>query len=120
MSGLRKIDLLVKRKGFGIYDNGIWIQYSPDTEFTIKASVQPLSGSDLRLLPENRREEEILKIYTSTELVGSNKGQPFNPDIVIINGKPYEVFNGFNWQNGIINHYKYFLSKRTTNDVELT
>lgn len=120
MSSFRRT-LTVRRRADGNYnqdDNaGFFEVEGEETTFTIEASVQPLSGSDIRLLPENRREEELTKIYTDSELRASEKGSAGNCDIVVIKGRDYEVVTEFPWENNVINHFKYILSRRTTNDV---
>jgi len=117
MSGFRKYTLTVKRKAPGDYDSSGFFKVSgPDTDFTITASVQPVTGSEMLLLPENRRQSEIKKLYTSTELYGIEKGSGVNADIVIIDTQEFEVVRVYPWKNNIINHYKIFVSKRTTND----
>jgi hypothetical protein len=117
MSSFRRT-LTVSRRATGDYNAGGFYEVSdaPST-FTIEASVQPMSGQEMKLLPENRREEEWTKIYTDTELYSAEKGSTGNADIVTIAGNSYEVFKIFPWLNGVINHYKVFLSKRTTNDA---
>jgi hypothetical protein len=116
MSSFRQT-LLVKRRSVGAYDiAGFYKVQGSHTTVTITASIQPVSGSDLILLPENRREEELLKLYTETLLIGAEKGNPINCDIITINGFDYEVVKVFPWRNNVIPHYKVFVSKRTTND----
>jgi len=117
MSSFRRT-LTVSRRAAGDYNAGGFFEVSdaPST-FTIEASVQPMSGQEMKLLPENRREEEWTKIYTDTELYSAEKGSTGNADIVTIAGSSYEVFKVFPWLNGVISHYKVFLSKRTTNDA---
>jgi hypothetical protein len=123
MTGLRSHTLMVKRRSQGSYDQendiGFFKSEGEEESFEILASVQPLLGSEIRLLPENRREEELLKIYTDSELFSSEKGSARSCDIVVINNKDYEVVKIFSWKNNIINHNKYILSKRTTNNDKL-
>jgi len=117
MSSFRKHTLTVKRRASGDYDAAGFFKVSgPDTEFTITASVQPMTGSEMLLLPENRRELETKKIFTSTELYGIEKGKGVNADIIIIDGNEFEVVRVYPWKNNVINHYKIFVAKRTTND----
>jgi hypothetical protein len=117
MSSFRKHTLTVKRRSSGDYDAAGFFKVSgPDTEFTITASIQPITGSEMLLLPENRRELETKKIFTSTELYGIEKGNGINADIVIIDGDEFEVVRVYPWKNNVINHYKIFVAKRTTND----
>lgn len=116
MSSFRQ-PLIVKRRAEGSYnDAGFYEVEGADTEVPILASIQPVSGSDLVLLPENRREEELLKLYTDTLLIGAEKGNSTNCDIVTIDGFDYEVVKVFPWKNNVIPHYKVVVAKRTTND----
>ena len=118
MSSFRQ-SLSVRRKAEGAYnDAGFYEVVGSDTMLSITASIQPISGSDLVLLPENRREEELIKLYTDTLLIGAIKGSSTNCDIVIIDGLDYEVVKVFPWKNNVIPHYKVFVAKRTTNDAE--
>jgi hypothetical protein len=106
MSSFRKHTLTVKRRASGDYDaSGFFKVSGPDTEFTIYASVQPMTGSEMLLLPENRRELETKKIFTSTELYGIEKGNSVNADIIIIDGDEFEVVRVYPWKNNVINHY---------------
>lgn len=116
MSSFRR-SFTVRRAATGAYNDAGFFEVSAEpTEITIEASLQPVSGSDIALLPENRREEELLKIYTDTLLIGATKGSDDNCDIVEVNGIDYEVVKVFPWQNSVISHYKVMLAKRTTND----
>jgi hypothetical protein len=121
MSSFRRT-LTVTRRAAGSYDQstdvGFFTTEGEDVTLSIKASVQNINGSDMKLLPENRREEEILKLYTSTELAGAIKGSGANADIVAIDGSNYEVIKTLPWKNGVINHYKVFVAKLTTNDAD--
>ena len=119
MSNFRKT-ITVKRAGSGSYDQsedvGFFKKNSLDSNFSIQASVQPATGSDTKLLPENRREDEAFKLFTSTELFPAEKGNSGNADVVVLNGSDYEVVKVLPWQNSVIPHYKVFVAKRTTND----
>ena len=117
MSSFRKHTLTVKRRAPGSYKGSGFFEVSgPDTEFTITASVQPLTGKEMLLLPENRREQETTKLFTDTELYGIEKGNGVNADLVTIDGSDYEVIKVYTWRNQVINHYKVFVAKRTTNN----
>jgi len=115
MSSFRQ-SFVVRRRGTGSYNaQGRYVQDAPDTTFTIKASRQPLSGSDTNLLPEGKRETETYKLYTTTKLYGALQGN-VNSDIVIIDDEDYEVIKVEAWQNNVINHYKVIVSKIVTNN----
>lgn len=78
---------------------------SSATEFTIHASVQPMKYREVQLLPEGRREAQSYILYSSDEL--QTLDETSKPDIVVINGKNYDVIMRYNWDNKIITHFKY-------------
>ncbi len=57
------------------------------TTLTADMSIQPLSGRDLKILPEGRRPEDIRKIWTRTALLL----EP-NADKITIGSETFEVF----------------------------
>lgn len=121
MSSFRR-PFTVRRRAQGSYDQttdvGFFKTSGSDTTFIIKASLQPVKGSEMALLPEDRRENALQKMYTETELLTAEKGSGGNADIVQINGDDWEVVQVLPWLNGVINNYKVFVAKRTTNDLE--
>ena len=81
------------------------------------ASVQPVKGKEVLLVPEGRRDRDVLKMYTSTEIMGVTTQ---NPDQIQILKSPfyptvYEVVLIDEWENNsnfnIVNHYKYICMK---------
>lgn len=97
----------------GSYVNGIWQENSRIT-IPATASVQPLKGEEIQLLPEGRRDSEQYKMYTSTRIIGVKDDK--NPDRVRVLKDPFsdiifEVIQINTWQNNsnfnIVNHYKY-------------
>ena len=91
----------------GSYIAGRWVE-GTYTDSTITASIQPLIGEELELIPEDRRERESFKMYTSTVIQTLTDA---NPNQVLFNGKVYEVIQVFPWQNTSVffpvQHYKY-------------
>ena len=63
---------------------------------TITASIQPLSGEEMLELPEARREKEVYKMFTSTQV---NTVTSENPDQVQFFGKVFEIYEVKPWQN---------------------
>ncbi len=108
--------LVVKRFTGESYDVDGFLIEGTETQINIEASVQPATGKETMLLPENRRETEHYKIYTDTELFTAEKGSSQSPDRVVYVGNDYEVTKLGRWQNGIINHFKYMISKVVSND----
>lgn len=77
------------------------------TTLNIPASVQPLKASDLKMLPEGRRNTEAIKIYAETKAVISDEKNSKNNSKIVYDGKNYEVFSVFNWSIGTdLKHYK--------------
>lgn len=94
----------ITRKSAGSYVNGKWVEGSTST-FTIQASVQPLRGEEIQLLPEGRRNSQAVRIYTDTQLYVKTDEQT-NPDKLTAFGESYEVLSVEPWQSNVINHYK--------------
>ena len=77
------------------------------------ASVQPLKGEEVMLVPEGRRDRESYTMFTSTQILGITTQ---NPDQITVLKGPYtgivfECIEVQPWQNNsnftITNHYKY-------------
>lgn len=90
----------------------VTISNSP-TIISATASVQPLEGKDVQLIPEGRRDRESYTMFTSTQILGITTQ---NPDQVTVlkgpfTGLVFEVISIEDWQNNsnftIVNHYKY-------------
>lgn len=98
--------LLVRRYAAGDYNtSGNWVEGTPG-DFNILASVQPLRGKEMEMLPEARRESQAYKLYTDTQLLTINTTAKTNSDRVQIEGNWFEVLIAEPWQNTIIDHYK--------------
>jgi len=115
MSSLRTTQAILKPRKSGVYQNGLWINEQDDIPSIIEGSLQPIRQSDIISLPEGRREinENTVRFYTDTELHSWDQGQ--NPDILEIAGIEYEVLSRASWNNGIINHHKYILTRKKQN-----
>lgn len=79
------------------------------------ASMQPLKGQEVALVPEGRRDSEQYKMYTSTQILGITTQ---NPDQITVlkapfTGLVFEVVEIYPWQNNmnfnITNHFKYIM-----------
>lgn len=74
---------------------------------SIDASIQPISGNMVNLLPEHRRNSESILIFTETRLYGSDEKESTGSDIIIYDGKRYEVFSVKKWAEVTdIEHYE--------------
>lgn len=72
---------------------------------TILASVQPLGGREIALLPESERHAEHLKAYTVTELRTADQYTSTLADRIVVDGITYEV-QKVERQRSVIPHYK--------------
>lgn len=94
---------------------GKWVK-GPEVDVNITASLHPLSGEDLRQLPEGRRTDQTYKLYTSMLL--NTVTADANPDYTMITGSKYEVILVAPSENGVINHYKAIIGKvNLTNEL---
>ena len=101
-------------KGNEGYDDGKgnWVGANQTTnQFTIKGSVQPLSGADMRLLPEAFKSTSILKIYTKTKLQTVDQDTNTQADTLIIGDKRYQVQVVENWRQLHTSHYKVIVGR---------
>ena len=96
----------------GVSQPVVTISNSPQV-LTATASVQPIKGEEVMLVPEGRRDRETYTMFTSTQILGVTTQ---NPDQVTVLKGPYTgiVFECIEiqpWQNNInfalVNHYKY-------------
>ena len=82
----------------GMSQPTVTILNSP-TIIPITASIQPLSGEEMVMLPEARREKEIYKMFTSFQV---HTLTDENPDQVQFFGKTFEVYEVKPWQNTVV------------------
>lgn len=98
----------VVRQDKGVYDaNGKFVP-APTTTISVLASVQPLRGKDLQNLPEGLRNEDLLKVYTTTEL---RVAGDYAPDAIMVDGQAYEVQTVERW--GEFGYWKAIARKRS-------
>jgi hypothetical protein len=95
----------VTRRAAGTYDaNGVYVPAAPST-FSIDASIQPLTGRQLMLLPEAFHGEESWAVYTLTEL--RTESASGDPDAIEIDGLRHVVRTVKKWQS----HYECIVTK---------
>jgi len=98
--------------GAGTYVGGRYVEGTKTVVENVNASVQPLKPSEIKMLPEGRRNIESIKIYTELKMFISDEKNKRNASIVEYDGKNYEVHMVFNWNIGTdIKHYKIFAIK---------
>lgn len=101
------LSLEVRRKGMGYYDNdGFWVT-SPDTVIAVEANVQPMSDTDLMLLPESERTKEWIKIYSAEQVREAKEGPSgWEADFVVWEGDVYRVMKSRHYVMGILDHWR--------------
>ncbi|MCP4603231.1 MAG: hypothetical protein GY847_22400 [Proteobacteria bacterium] len=85
-------------------DKGRFIEAPLDASH-IMVSIQPIKGSELKDLPENRRSEEWIKLYSTYPLCGLSVDNQKQPDRIKDNGKLYEIQTVTDWDD-VAGYYK--------------
>lgn len=103
--GTRTVDVDIKRYSAGQYVKGAW-QPGTSSVITIKANVQPVIKSfDTILLPDGDKSKEVIKVFTTFELRQVTEGSnPIPADVILWEGKEWEVKKATTWRMGILNH----------------
>lgn len=101
----------VLRETPGGYVQGLFVP-GPRSTLTIEASIQPATGEDMITAPEGRRLQDMVKAYTSSDLLQGEEATGQQPDIIVWRGYGYEVVSIEARQMGVIDHYKVFASRR--------
>lgn len=89
----------------GGYTNGVWSSSSVTISFS--GSIQPISGKEIEALPIARKDVGTVKIYSSTPLRIAEQGKENTGDIVLWQGRKWEVVQQLDYTNGLIPHIKY-------------
>lgn len=105
----------IRRRAPGAYVNGRWVPGTAGAAETIRASVQPAQLSDydmLEPLPEGRRVESLVRVYTSVLLqVAGNESPTASGDLLDLPQGEYVFMAVSPWQSGIISHYRYLAAR---------
>lgn len=108
MSSFRK-PYTIQRPATGSYVNGVWVAGAA-TNVAIMATIQPVTGEDMKTLPEGRRLSDYVKVYTSTEVFPVSETIQ-QPDQLVWRGSTYECISVDVRQMDVIAHYKAIFSK---------
>ena len=87
-------------------------------QFTIYASIQPLTGKELVDEPIARRIEGSFRMYTDSDLNITNILEGRKADLVEWLGQLYEVQTKERWGYTSIRHYKYVIRRVTNPELE--
>ena len=83
-----------------------------ETAGTFVGSVQPITGKDLESLPTGRSDRGVVKVYSDTQLNVSLKATNKPGDIIVWQGQRWETVYEMQFQNGLIDHFKYIAEYR--------
>lgn len=100
----------VTRRGAGAYVDGYWIEDEGTTSETIIASVQPIDGETLKDLPAGQRTDEVRVVYTRFRLRTRTPTQ--EPDILTVEGKPWEVIRSEYWEAFGEAHVRAYIARK--------
>ena len=91
------VEVVVRRKASGAWDeHGRW-EDQDYKEFTIKAVVQPARGQELVRVEEGRRTRGAIKVYSPVKLQTASVETETQPDRIMWSGDTYEVEYVDNW-----------------------
>lgn len=105
----------VRRDGGG-WTNGEW-SAPTNVAISIQASVQPADKDQVELLPGGRKLTGAYAIFTNdtlqiTKEATAGEASPGTMgDMLVIDGSVYEVMARERWQNNLINHNVYIVSR---------
>lgn len=106
------IDIQTKAVTIIRYSKGEWqddgtFRKNKEKEFEIEVSAQPLTGNQVKLLPEHRRTAESLTVFTETPLFTSDEANQISADIMVYKGKRFEIFTVKDWSEAMdMPHYE--------------
>jgi hypothetical protein len=103
--------LTVTRTAASTFSYGVKVPGSTSTITLTKPCVQPVSGREIRALPEGMSADDVRLLFTTTPLLASAG----HPDTVVIDGDTYAVFRvDDKWKIGSSVHYRAWCVRQTT------
>lgn len=93
----------------GAFINGLWVKASPAyIEEPFRGDFQPLTGRDIKMMPEGERADNKAKLYSTTRLYAAGERTDTESDLVGYEGKLFKVITLYNrFQNSLT--FKYIL-----------
>jgi hypothetical protein len=90
----------------------VWVKgrTSPATlqaAVSFRASIQPMNGRELLVLPEGERTREYIKLYTDTQLNMADPVTGAKGDLVSYKGRTWEVTQSNDWNLNDYAHFKF-------------
>jgi hypothetical protein len=101
----------------GGYVDGLY-QAGTENSFSIRISMQPLTGKELLQFPEAQRTRRMMKGYTATYLHTAETSPSQKADRIEYNGTFFEVQTVNRWLVTDLNHYKVIVAELNPNEVQ--
>lgn len=96
----------VTRRARGSFDGAGRAVAGLSSSFNISANQQPANGTELKAIPEHRRNEDVRVLYTTTEILSTNN-PGYEPDRIAIGTGTYEVWKVEEWPR----HFRVYASR---------
>lgn len=109
--------LTVTRTATGSRTKGLYTPGATST-FSIVASVQPVSGDEVKDLQEAQDADEIKSFWTITELRGRTPST--EPDLVTLEGRTWQVIKVTRWDAFDATHYIVYVARLNPATVMFT
>lgn len=108
MSLFRSVDLIQRTHEPGQYIKGRWVNGAPKEDVPFKGTVQAASGKTMELLPEGKRSSEAIRVIAPINLsfTSAESEKQVIGDIIIWEGRQYEVQVVRPWKNGLLPHWE--------------
>lgn len=103
---MRASTVVVTRRAAGGHVDGVWTPGAEST-FTVRGSLQPLTGRELLVVPEGERGRARWALYTTTELQTADEAAATDADRVAWRGRSLVVVKVEDWSHmGRLAHYR--------------
>lgn len=102
----------ITRTSAGSYVNGYFVD-GITSSITIQASVQPMTGEDMKTLDAGKRLSDYVKVYTVNDLQVLSEATGLIADRLTWRDHTYECISADVRQMSVIDHFKYTFSKIT-------
>lgn len=88
ITSLGDLPLTITRTPNGSRVNGRW-QPAVSSTIAIRAGIEPVTGRELKDMPEGQRGDEVIRIYSAVAL--RTRTPDGDPDVITYRGEPWTV-----------------------------
>ncbi len=97
---------LAKRSRTGQRIKGTWVPGVLGPEVPFEGTVQPPSGETMKVLPEGTRKSDVIEVIAPREIEFTLADTDTKSDVIIWQGKEYEVVGAVLMDNGLLPHWE--------------